>query len=108
MKLDVKAFALTCAVVWGLGLPLLTWWIIYFDGPSTNPTWIGQVYRGYNLTLVGSLIGAAWAFLDGLVGGALFAWVYDFIQGQAISAHRGLLDGQGIPANPAARAPRSA
>ena len=35
MRLDVKAFALTCAVVWGLGVPLLTWWVMAFDGPGT-------------------------------------------------------------------------
>jgi hypothetical protein len=32
MKLNVKAFALTCGLVWGLGLFILTWWIIAFGG----------------------------------------------------------------------------
>ena len=32
MKLNVKAFALTCGIVWGLSLFLLTWWIIMFEG----------------------------------------------------------------------------
>ena len=88
MKLDVKAFALTCAVVWSLGLLLLTWWIMAFNGPSTNPTWIGQIYRGYNLTFVGSLIGAVWAFFDGIVGGAIFAWLYDFIGARVMTVRR--------------------
>jgi hypothetical protein len=89
MKLEVKAFALTCAVVWGLGLPLLTWWIMAFDGPSPNPTWIGHIYRGDNLTFVGSLVGAVWAFFDGLVGGAIFAWLYDFIEARVVNVkHR--------------------
>lgn len=79
MKLEVKAFALTCGLLWGLGLPVLTWCIMAFDGASTDPTWIGHIYRGYNLTFVGSLIGAIWAFFDGLVGGAIFAWLYDRI-----------------------------
>jgi hypothetical protein len=88
MKLDIKAFALTCAVLWGLGLPLLTWWIMAFDGASANPTWIGHIYRGYNLTLVGSLIGAVWAFFDGLIGGAIFAWLYDVIGARILTVHR--------------------
>jgi hypothetical protein len=88
MKLDVKAFALTCAVVWGLGLPLLTWWIMALDGPSTDPTWLGHIYRGYNLTVAGSLIGAIWAFFDGLFGGAIFAWLYDFIGARLTNVHR--------------------
>jgi hypothetical protein len=78
MRLDVKAFALTCAIVWGLGLPLATWWIMAFDGRSADPTWLGHIYRGYKLTMTGSLIGGAWAFLDALIGGAIFAWLYDF------------------------------
>jgi hypothetical protein len=88
MKLDVKAFSLTCGIVWGLGVPLLTWWIMAFDGPSTDPTWLGHVYRGYNLTVAGSLIGAVWAFLDGLIGGAIFAWLYDLIGERVIHTHR--------------------
>ena len=85
MKLDVKAFSVSCAIVWGCGLPLLTWWIIALDGPSTDPTWLGHIYRGYNLTVIGSLIGGLWAFVDGLVGGAIFAWLYDVIETRAWS-----------------------
>jgi hypothetical protein len=88
MRLDVKAFAMTCAVVWGLGLPLVTWWIIAFDGASLDPTWLGHVYRGYSLTLAGSLVGGVWAFFDGLIGGAVFAWLYDFLQTRVQHAHR--------------------
>jgi hypothetical protein len=62
MKLDIKAFAITCGLVWGLGLFALTWWVIAFDGPSTGPTIIGRLYRGYTITPVGSLIGLVWGF----------------------------------------------
>ncbi len=77
MKLNVKAFALTCGLVWGAGLFLLTWWIIAFDGATGEPRWIGRLYRGYNISPAGSLIGLAWALVDGFVGGALLAWVYN-------------------------------
>jgi len=79
MKLNVKAFALTFGLVWGLGLCALTWWVILFDGPSATPTFIGRIYRGYSLTPLGSLIGLVWAFFDGLVGGAIFAWLYNLL-----------------------------
>ena len=77
MKLNVKAFALTCGLVWGLGLFCLTWWIIAFDGGSSDPTFVGRIYRGYSLTPVGSLIGLVWALADGFVGGLVFAWLYN-------------------------------
>jgi hypothetical protein len=84
MKIDVKAFAFSCAVVWGIGLVLATWWIVAFDGPSTDPTWLGHLYRGYNLTWTGGLIGGVWGFFDGLIGGAVFAWLYDVFEGRVI------------------------
>jgi len=77
MKLNVKAFALTCGLVWGLAVFLLTWWIMAFEGPSGDPTLLGRIYRGYNITPLGSLIGLAWALVDGLIGGAIFAWLYN-------------------------------
>jgi hypothetical protein len=87
MRLDIRAFAVTCGIIWGLGLPLLTWWIILFDGSSTAPTWLGQIYRGYNLTFAGSLVGAVWAFIDGLVGGAIFARLYNYLEEHAAYRH---------------------
>jgi len=86
MKLDVKAFALTCALLWGIGLPLATWWVIALDGSSAHLTWLGHFYRGYSLTFTGSLIGGVWAFCDGLVGGAIFAWLYDVIAARVTHA----------------------
>jgi hypothetical protein len=79
MRLNVKAFALTCALIWGLGLFFLTWWAIAFDGATGQRTIIGYVYRGYDISPLGSLIGLLWAFPDGLVGGAIFAWLYNVI-----------------------------
>jgi hypothetical protein len=79
MKLNVKAVALTTAIICGIGIFLLTWWVIMFEGVSCKRTIIGLVYRGYNLSPLGSLIGLAWGFIDGLIGGAIFAWLYNFL-----------------------------
>jgi hypothetical protein len=77
MKLNVKSFALAFGLIWGLGLFCLTWWIIAFDGSTGEATIIGQVYRGFNISPMGSLIGLVWAFTDGTIGGAIFAWLYN-------------------------------
>ena len=74
MKLNVRAFALTCGLVWGLGL---------FDGATGERTLIGQVYRGYSISPAGSVIGLVWAFFDGTIGGAIFAWLYNRIAGRS-------------------------
>jgi hypothetical protein len=79
MRLNIKAFALTCGLVWGLGLFALTWWVIAFDGVTYEVTWIGRIYRGYDVSPIGSVIGLAWGLVDALVGGAVMAWLYNKI-----------------------------
>ena len=81
MKLNVKAFAVTCALVWGVGLFILTWWVILWDGVTGEPTVIATVYRGFNISPLGSLIGLLWGLADGLVCGAIFAWLYNKLSG---------------------------
>lgn len=77
MKLNVKAVALASGLIWGLGLFTLTWWIIAFEGQTGEQTIIGMVYRGYNISAMGSIIGLIWGFVDGLIGGFIFAWLYN-------------------------------
>ena len=79
MKLNVKAFALTAALICGIGMFLITWWVILFEGASDTRTVIGLVYRGYTMSPLGSLIGLLWGFVDGLIGGAIFAWLYNLL-----------------------------
>jgi hypothetical protein len=79
MKLNVKAFAISCGIIWGCGLFLLTWWVILFEGSSSDLTFLGRFYRGYTYSPLGSVIGFAWALVDGLIGGAVFAWLYNKI-----------------------------
>jgi len=65
--------------MWGLGLFLLTWWIIAFEGVTGDVTLIGRVYRGYTISPTGSFIGLIWAFIDDLIAGAIFALLYNLI-----------------------------
>jgi hypothetical protein len=77
MKLNVKAFGLTCGLIWGSGLLVLTWWVILFEGATGETTILGHLYRGFNISPLGSLFGLVWGFFDGLIGGAIFAWLYN-------------------------------
>lgn len=79
MKFNIKAFALTCGIWWGFAIFALTWWIIAFDGTTGEITLIGKLYRGYNITPLGSILGLIWGFFDGLICGAIFAWLYNFL-----------------------------
>ena len=87
MKLNMKAFALTCGVIWGFGLFFLTWWIIAFEGSTGEPALIGRLYRGYSISPAGSIIGLVWALFDGMIFGVIFAWLYNLISGRLINRH---------------------
>ena len=86
MKLNVRAFAFTCAIIWGLGLFLITWWLILLEGTPADRFLLCRVYYGFSITPVGSFIGLIWAFVDGLIGGAIFAWLYNLLSGCAPAA----------------------
>jgi len=77
MRLDVKAFTLAAGLLWGLSMFLLTWWIILLEGSTGDPTFIGKLYIGYNISPVGSIIGLAWGLVDGAIGGLLFSLLYN-------------------------------
>jgi len=86
MKLNVKAFALACGILWGLGLFVLTWWVIAFDGSTSEITMIGRLYRGYTISPLGSLLGLLYGFIDAFIGGAILAWLYNRIAGRSAPA----------------------
>ena len=76
MTFNIKAMALTSGIVWGAanliaGLSAMAGW----GGAYVDV--MGSVYLGFQASVLGALIGGAWAFVDGLVGGAVFAWLYN-------------------------------
>lgn len=60
---------------------LCTWWIIALDDATGRVPFIGQIYRGYNISPLGSIVGLGWALIDGAIGGAVFAWLYNLMTG---------------------------
>lgn len=77
MKLNVNAMGLTWGLFIGVGLFLITWWIILFDGSGIVNLPIMYIYRGYSVTPIGSFIGLIWGLIDGYIGGVIFAWIYN-------------------------------
>ena len=88
MKFDIKSFALTSGIMWGLTLFVIAWWIILIEGGSSSTTVVGQMYPGYTFSPIGSLIGLAWGLVDGSIGGAVFAWLYNRISPEAATASK--------------------
>ncbi len=86
MKLNAKAFAHTLALTWGLGLFLMTWWLIMLEGASDDPAFLGRFYLGYTVSPLGSIIGLAYALVDGWLAGFVIAWLYNKLAGHGGAA----------------------
>lgn len=78
MKLNILAFGLACGLVWGVGILVTPWWVMLFEGSTGDWLALGHVYRGFNVSPVGSLVGFVWGLCDGFVGGVILAALYNF------------------------------
>jgi len=76
---NVKALALTCGIFWSASLVLFGLLAMQTGMGSSMVGLLSEVYLGYSSTPVGLLYGAVWGFLDGLICGAVFAWLYNAI-----------------------------
>lgn len=76
MKFDVKAFALSCGILWALAMFLLG--IIAINGYAEPfVTLFSSGYIGYDASAIGALKGAAWGFVDAFIGGWILATLYN-------------------------------
>ena len=78
--MSIRAFALTTAIFGAVTMFLLAWWLILTGNTEGPPTIFERIYIGYSFTPVGSVIGAAWGFVDWGIAGAIFAWLYNKIK----------------------------
>ncbi len=74
--LNVRAFAVSIATIWG-GAVLLMGWVASFGYGLEVVNLISTVYIGYGPGLISGLIGAVWGAIDGGIGGLIFAWLYN-------------------------------
>jgi len=77
MKLNIKALALTCGILWGLTVFLVTIWITIIESHGSTLGLLHKFYFGYSVSWGGAFIGLVWGFIDGLICGSIFAWLYN-------------------------------
>jgi hypothetical protein len=79
MKLNTKALAITCGLLWGGCVCLVA--VLNRIWPSYGADFLAMVSSIYPGFHVGGLrnagVGTLYALLDGGVAGALFAWLYN-------------------------------
>jgi len=80
MKLSIKGLALASAILWGgamLGMGLAN--LIWANYGQQFLQTMASVYVGYHATrsLGEVIVGTLYGFVDGLIAGAVFAWLYN-------------------------------
>ncbi len=78
MDLDVKGLAVGLGVSWSI-LILFTGWASMFGWGTRFVDVMSSLYIGFAPTFIGGVIGATWGFIDGAIGGAIIALVYNAI-----------------------------
>jgi len=75
-RLDAWAFGMACGLLWAGGVVVL--------GLIARVGWgkrwerlLADLYRGYNETVPGLAVGAAWAFFDAFSGGYVVGRLYN-------------------------------
>ncbi|MGD1046132.1 MAG: hypothetical protein ABR936_12565 [Bacteroidota bacterium] len=82
MKLNVKAFALSAGIVWGLVIFLMTNISLLQGGTGGNISRLSHFYYGYSFSFVGSIIGLIWGFVTMFVAAWIFCILYNVLCGK--------------------------
>jgi hypothetical protein len=77
MQLNVRRFALATGVLWGLGLFVVTL-VATGRGIGDHLRHLDSIYPGYQISFLGSVVGALYAFVSGLLAGGLFSAIYNW------------------------------
>jgi hypothetical protein len=77
--MSVRSVGLTVGIFGAASMFFLAWWLILTGNAEGPVTLFERIYIGYSFTPMGSVIGAAWGFVDFGIAGALFAWLYNLI-----------------------------
>ena len=80
MKLDIKAFALAIGLLRGVAMLLTGIGNLLFPGYGQDfLNMMGTIYPGYEAvpSIAQIAIGTIYGLVDGAIGGALLAWLYN-------------------------------
>jgi hypothetical protein len=81
LRLNAKVIGLAMGLLCGLAIFVATNWLLIKGGErvGTHLQLLSQYFIGYRVSFGGSLIGFAYGFALGTLGGAFVGWVYNRI-----------------------------
>jgi hypothetical protein len=81
LRLNGHVLGFVIAVIGALIVFAATNWLVLKGGDNVGAHLglLGHFFIGYDVTFVGSFIGAAYGFIVGYLGGLLIGWVYNAV-----------------------------
>ena len=79
-RCNVLGLGLAVGITCALGALMLGVGAWLFDWGAEIVKLASSLYIGYAATALGSVIGTAWAFVDGFLGGLVVGWLYNRFQ----------------------------
>ena len=80
-KCQPIALGVAIGILWAAYVGFLAI-IAMFDWGTALVASLASLYLGYGASIVGAIIGAVWAFIDGFIAGVVIAWVYNIVAKQ--------------------------
>lgn len=77
-KCQPFALGIAIGVLWAFYVSCAGIFAMFGWGTALVET-LGSFYLGYGASIIGAIIGAIWAFVDGLVAGVVIAWIYNLV-----------------------------
>lgn len=78
-SLSIWRFGVAVGLTWALGLLALALINMCWTWGAPFISLMSSLYPGYDVTVLGAFTGAAWAFADGFIGGAMVALFYNLL-----------------------------
>lgn len=82
MRLNLKALALSCGILWALCLFLVTLVSLATGYADALLEVVASIYPGYSVSALGLILGLIYAFVDGAIAALIFGWVYNLFVGK--------------------------
>lgn len=81
IRMNAMAMGVVLGLLAGVGLFVATNYLVLKGGDVVGPhlALLGQVFIGYEVTFVGSVVGFAWAFFAGWAAGYFGARIYNAV-----------------------------
>ncbi len=81
LRLNVHVMGFVFGLIGALIIFAATNWLVLKGGEVVGPHLglLDNFFIGYSVTFIGSLVGAAYAFVLGYIGGMVVAWLYNLV-----------------------------